>query len=131
MILVDSSVWIDFLGVSPGWAGRELRRLIVEGGPVAITGLVVDEVLQGLTRDVERIARLLSTRPLLQPQGFGTYRMAAELFRLARSRGLTLATVDAVIAAIALENDSTVFSVDNDFKRLAGLTPLRLHALRS
>lgn len=131
MILVDSSVWIDFLGVSPGWAGRELRRLIAEDLPVAVTGIVVTEVLEGLRRDVDRIERLLSTRPLLEPQGFGTYRTAAQLFRLARSRGVTIATVDAVIAAIALENDSAVFSVDGDFKRLASLTPLRLHPLRS
>jgi predicted nucleic acid-binding protein len=131
LILVDSSVWIDFLSSSPGWAGRELQRLIAGDEPVAITGIVVSEVLQGLTRGVDRIEHFLSTRPLLEPQGFETYRTAAALFRLARSRGVTVTTVDAVIAAIALENDLAVFSADHDFQYLAGLTHLRLHAPRS
>jgi predicted nucleic acid-binding protein len=55
LILVDSSVWIDFLSSRPGSAGQELRRLIEGGAPVAVTGVVVTEILQGLKRDVERI----------------------------------------------------------------------------
>ena len=50
MILVDSSVWIDFFSSSPGKAGRELRRMIEESEPFALTGVVVSEILQGLTR---------------------------------------------------------------------------------
>jgi predicted nucleic acid-binding protein len=125
LILVDSSVWIDFLSASPGPAGRELRRLITEGEPIALTGIIVAEVLQGLTRDVDRIEQLLALFDLLEPKGFGTYREAAALFRLARSRGLTLTTADALIATVALEHRAFVFSLDADFKRVARLAPLR------
>ena len=47
MILVDSSVWIDFFSSSPGRAGAELRRMIEEAEPFALTGIVVAEVLAG------------------------------------------------------------------------------------
>ncbi len=127
MILVDSSVWIDFLSARPGPAGSELRRLIEEGAPVAITGVVVSEVLQGLRWDVERIESFLALFDLLEASGFETYRNAAALFRLARSQGVSLTTTDAIIATIAAENRATVFSVDHDFVRMAKIGGLKLH----
>ena len=57
MILVDSSVWINFFSSSPGRAGTELRRMIEGAEPFAVTGVVVAEVLQGLTRDAKRTSR--------------------------------------------------------------------------
>ena len=59
MILVDSSVWVDFFSSSPRRAGAELRRMIDESEPFALTGVVVAEVLQGLTRDAGRIEQFL------------------------------------------------------------------------
>jgi len=79
LILVDTSVWIDFFSSSPGHAGRELRRLIEEVEPFALTGVVVTEVLQGLTREVNRIERYLSMWELLEPRGFSTYREASAI----------------------------------------------------
>ncbi len=127
MILVDSSVWIDFLSSRPGPGGQELRRLIEDAAPVAITGVVVTEVLQGLRRDVKRIEADLSLFDLLEASGFATYRNAAALFRLARSKGISLTTPDALIAAIAVENGAEVFSLDRDFVRMAPLAGFRLH----
>jgi predicted nucleic acid-binding protein len=53
--LVDTSVWIDFFSTQPGRPGRELRRMIADAEPFAIAGVVVAEILQGLTRDVAQI----------------------------------------------------------------------------
>jgi len=127
LILVDSSVWIDFLSSRPGPAGQELRRLIEEGAPVAVSGVVVTEILQGLKRDVKRIEKYLSLFDLLESTGFQTYRRAAALFRLARSRGVSLTTTDAIIATIAAENHCTVFSLDRDFLRIAQLGGVALY----
>jgi len=55
LILVDTSVWIDFFSTSPGRAGDELRRMIEEAEPFALTGVIVTEILQGLRRDVHRM----------------------------------------------------------------------------
>jgi predicted nucleic acid-binding protein len=129
LILVDTSVWIDFFSSSPGRAGNELLRLIDEVEPTALTGVVVTEILQGLTRDVSRIERFLSMWDLLEPRGFSTYREAAAISRLARSKGISLTTIDTLIAAIALEHRAILFTVDKDFSRVARITALPLHPL--
>ncbi len=126
MILVDTSVWVDFLNSARGPAGDELERLIGANAPLVLTGLVVVEVLQGLKRDVELVTRLLVHWPLIEPGGFATYEAAATIFRQARGRGVTLSTVDALLAALALEYNAPFFTLDQDFERLA-FTGLRLH----
>ncbi len=126
MILVDSSVWIDFLNRNRGHAGDELERLIRSGAPLVLAGVIVVEVLQGLRRDVAEIARLLARWPLIEPGGFATYAAAAGIFRQARGRGLTLSTVDALLASLAIEYQAALFTLDQDFGRLA-FPVLRLH----
>jgi predicted nucleic acid-binding protein len=127
MILVDSSVWIDFFHRRPGEAGRELRRLITEAEPLALTGIVVLEVLQGLTREVEGVEAYLAQWDLLEPRGMETYRRAAALFRQARGKGIELTTIDSLIATLALENGAILFTLDRDFTRIAQFTALRLY----
>ncbi len=129
MILVDTSVWIDFFSPSPGRGGGELRRMIEEVEPFALTGVVVTEILQVLRRDVQRIERYLSLWEMLEPRGFSTYREASMISRLARSKGISLTTIDTLIAAIALEHHASLFSLDKDFSRIARMTPLRLYPL--
>jgi predicted nucleic acid-binding protein len=127
LILVDSSVWIDFFRASPGPAGRELRRLIAQAAPTALTGVVVTEILQGLTRDVVRIERYLAQWEMLEPGGFNTYVEAAALYRQGRAKGICLTTIDALIAAIALEHGASVFTLDKDFSRFATVAKLPLY----
>ncbi|MGA7791928.1 MAG: PIN domain nuclease [Candidatus Acidiferrales bacterium] len=129
MILVDTSVWIDFFSASPGRAGDELRRMIGEAEPFALTGVIVMEILQGLRRDVNRMEHFLSMWDLLEPRGFSTYREAASISRLARSKGITLKTIDTLIAAIALEHHASLFSLDKDFSRIGRITPLHLYRM--
>jgi predicted nucleic acid-binding protein len=131
LILVDSSVWIDFLSSSPGTAGAELRRLIVEAEPLALAGVIVTEVLQGLTQDASVIERFLGMWELLEPRGFSTYREAAAIFRVARAKGISLTTIDSLIAAIALEHRATVFTLDKDFSRIARISALSLYNLHA
>jgi predicted nucleic acid-binding protein len=127
LILVDSSVWIDFLSSSPTRAGAQLRRMIAEAEPFAIAGVIVAEVLQGLTRNVNQIEHYLSQWEMLEPDGFATYREAAMIFRLARTKGIALTTIDTLIAAIALEHGVSVFTLDQDFARIARITRLPLY----
>jgi predicted nucleic acid-binding protein len=128
LILVDSSVWIDFFSSSPGRAGAELRRLIEVAEPFALTGVVVAEVLQGLIRDASRIEQYLAHWEMLEPRGFETYREAAAIYRASRAKGFTPTTIDAVIAAIALEHKANVFTLDQDFSRIARIAPLALYS---
>jgi len=129
LILVDSSVWIDFFSSAPGPASEELAKLIEQLEPLALTGVVVTEVLQGLKRDARLVEGYLAQVKMLEPQGLSTYLNAAAIFRTARSKGISLATIDALIAAVALEYDAAVFTLDKDFTSIALITNLRLHQL--
>jgi predicted nucleic acid-binding protein len=103
--------------------------MIADAEPFAIAGVVVAEILQGLTRDVAQVERYLSMWDILEPAGFSTYREAAAIFRLARSKGISLSTIDTLIAAIAMHHHAAVFTLDKDFTRIARITHLPLRPL--
>lgn len=104
--------------------------MIADADTFALAGIVISEILQGLTRHVTGIEQYLSMWEILEPQGFATYREAAAIFRRGRARGITLTTIDTLIAAIALEHGASVFTLDTDFRRIAQFTGLTLHAVR-
>lgn len=128
MILVDTSVWVDFFSRSTSRAGAELRRMIADAEPFALSGVIVSEILQGLKRDVDQIEKHLSQWEMLEPLGFSTYREAAAIFRLGRAKGFSLTTIDTLVAAIALDHRAVLFTVDQDFARIARITRLQLYA---
>ena len=107
---------------NPDWAA------IAESEPFALTGIVVAEVLQGLTRDAGVIERFLAQWDMLEPRGFDTYRSAAAIYRAGRGKGITPSTIDTLIAAIALEHGASVFTLDRDFVRIARMTGLELYS---
>ncbi|MGH9398112.1 MAG: PIN domain-containing protein [Terriglobia bacterium] len=120
---------MDFFNKAPGPGGHELRRLIAESEPLVLSGFIVTEVLQGLSRDVDPIERHLRLWDLLEPRGFETYRNAAALVRLARSHGVALTTADALIATLAIEYGAVLFTLDRDFIHIRSFTALKLHAI--
>jgi predicted nucleic acid-binding protein len=118
---------VDFFRPSPGRAGEELTRLIAEGEPFSLTGVIVTEVLQGLKRDSGAIERFLAQWEMLEPGGFETYSKAAAIYRSGRRHGIALTTINTLIAAIALERHASVFTLDQDFAQIARIAPLQLY----
>ena len=101
--------------------------MIADAEPFALAGVIVTEILQGLKRDVSRVEDYLSQWGMLEPKGFSTYREAAAIFRAARAKGVAVTTIDALIAAIALEHGATLFTLDKDFVRIASIIRLHLY----
>lgn len=117
MVIVDTSVWVDYLrGASTAettWLDREVGR-----GPLAITDLILWEVLQGtpdsrafaLTRDQ------LMTLPVFSSGGADLAVAAAAHYRTLRERGRTVRkTVDCWIATFCLLHGHTLLHNDRDF----------------
>jgi predicted nucleic acid-binding protein len=102
--------------------------MIEEGEPFALTGVVVAEVLQGLTRDSGSIEQHLAQWDMIEPRGFETYREAARIYRTGRAKGIALTTIDTLIAAVALEYGASVFTLDQDFAAIARITRLSLYS---
>lgn len=129
MIVVDTSVWIDVLG---GRRTRQARRCVelIEGGdPVALTDVVFAEILQGLSSDAEAelVERHLRAFPVLRLEGLDDFALAAELYRTACNKGVTIRnTLDCLIAAPCVRTGAPLLHSDADFDRLASCTSLRI-----
>jgi hypothetical protein len=122
LILVDRSVWIDFLSSSPSSAGAELRRMIAKAEPFALAGVIVTEILQGLKRNVSRQEHYLSQREMLEPKGFSTCREAVRAFSgrtFERCRRYDQRRFDRSDCSRARRS---LFTLDKDFTRIAGMS---------
>ncbi|MFO1126019.1 MAG: PIN domain nuclease [Methylocystis sp.] len=117
MILVDSSVWIDyFCGVATPQTDR-LDRLLDEE-LIAIDDLILTEVLQGFDRDRDfnRAQKLLTALTIVELGGKEIALRAAKNFRKLRTLGVTpRKTIDTIIAARCIESDLPLLYSDRDF----------------
>lgn len=116
-VLVDTSVWADFLNGFPSPAADSLAQLLQGDDDVCTCGIVVAEVFQGLRRARGRdtIQRSFEDLIFVEPQGIHLYIRAAELHRSLRERGRTVrSTVDCIVAAIAEEAGCALLARDRD-----------------
>lgn len=131
MIVVDTSVWIDFLGGRRTRQALRCAELIESGAPVALTDVIFTEVLQGLRSedDVQLVERHLRAFPILRLGGLDDFALAASLYRTARREGVTIRkTLDCLIAAPCVRTGAPLLHADADFDRLASCTSLRIFA---
>ncbi len=130
MIVVDTSVWIDVLNERDTPQAERCIELIEGGEPIALTDIVVTEVLQGLRSDREArlVKRYLRAFPILRLDGLDDFVLAADLYRAARRAGVTIRkTLDCLIAAPCVRTGAPLLHADTDFDQLAKCTPLRLY----
>ena len=116
-VLVDTSVWVDFLNGFPSPAADALAGLLQGDDEVCTCGIVVAEVFQGLRRDRGRdtIRRSFEDMTYLEPHGIQLYFRAAELYRGLRERGKAVrSTIDCIIAAIAEDGGCDLLARDRD-----------------
>lgn len=131
LVLVDTSVWIDFLQRPGSNIHEEMTRLIQGVNRVATCGLVIQELLQGVKsrRSLYLLQSRLDQLPFF-PTRKSTYFLAAEIFRRLRETGLQVQTVDATIAAIAVENRVPLFTLNlRHFIPMCKVSKLRLHPI--
>jgi predicted nucleic acid-binding protein len=129
VIVVDTSVWIDVLNDTPAPQAQRCVQLIESGEPIALTDVILTEVLQGLRSDREAalVERHLRAFPILRLEELDDFVLAAKLYRAARRAGVTIRkTLDCLIAAPCVRTGAPLLHADGDFDRLATCTPLRI-----
>lgn len=130
MLLVDSTVWIDWLRGADTDAVRFVQEREAQE-ELALTQMIYLEVLQGVSsqRQFEATRRVLGAQTILQPlDPLETFEDAAQLYRRARQFGLTVRkSTDCLIAAMAMEQGALLVHNDRDFLALARAEP-RLRA---
>jgi predicted nucleic acid-binding protein len=129
LIVVDISVWIDVLNDAPTQQAQRCVALIEAGEPVALTDIILTEILRGLRSDKEAqlVDRHLRAFPILRLEGLDDFVLAAELYRTARRAGVTIRkTLNCLIAVPCVRTGAPLLHADEDFDRLTTCTPLRV-----
>jgi predicted nucleic acid-binding protein len=106
-----------------------LRKLIADDVPMAVPGIVLQELLSGVRskEQFRKLQEMMAGFPLLLASEIHHVR-AAQISNACRRKGVACSTVDALIAAITVENAGRLFTTDADFQRLAAHCDLQLVA---
>jgi predicted nucleic acid-binding protein len=136
--LVDTSIWslalrrkTHHLSSAEQVLVAELAEL-VKAGRARLLGVVRQELLSGI-KTAEQYERLRTTLRSFPDEVVETtdHELAAKSSNECRSKGIAVSIVDALICAVSLSRDCSIFTSDPDFKTYASVLKIKLHTLRS
>lgn len=118
MILVDTTVWIDFFAARSLPHVVVLETIIKRRENICICGIILTEVLQGIRQDTEfRKTRDLFNSLILLPMPYTVFLRSADIYRKLRKIGITIRKpLDCMIASVAIENDIPLLRNDKGFQ---------------
>lgn len=117
MILVDSSVWVNYFNGISTWQ-TDLLDHYLSNVPVIIGDLILVEVLQGFrsNKDYEIAKDFLSALLFRQIGGFNVTVQSAQNYRVLRKSGITVRkTIDIIIATFCIIEGLALLHDDRDF----------------
>lgn len=130
MLMVDSTVWIDYFNGVVDWRTDYLDTHVTHT-PILVGDLILAEVLQGFRRDAEFEKARSALSKFQQVQMVNTLLalQSARNYRFLRSSGVTVRkTIDSLIATYCIENGLPLLHNDGDFdgyEHHLGLTVVR------
>jgi len=127
-LLVDTSVWsLAFRRDAPPSISEvnELARGLEAGEDIYVTGLILQELLQGFTKPKahRQLIEHFKALPLLVPDRVDHIR-AAELRNKCRRKGIKTGTIDALLAQLCIRHGLTILTTDHDFQNIAKVVRL-------
>lgn len=128
MIVVDTSIWIDWFGPDPGLQASRLGREF-QPHEVILCDIVLLEILQGARSEAHsrRLEIELRTFQLVSVLDPSLAVMAARNFRTLRSVGTTMKkTADLIIGTYCIHQSHALLTKDNDFQPMAQHLGLQL-----
>jgi len=120
MIMVDTTVWIDFFHNNLTPQVARLEAALKNSEDICFCGVILAEILQGVRADNQ----YLKTKQYLEsliflPMNYSTFIKSAEIFRYLRKRGITIRKpIDCMIAAVSVENNVPLLHNDRDFDHI-------------
>lgn len=127
MVLVDSSVWIDFFSKGSSPVKEKLTSLIAVQDEVVLCGVILQEVLQGFKLEEEfKEAQSALLKFLFIEPDRSTYIQAAGFYRQLKKQGITVHSIDLLLASLAIQWDAPLFTLDKDFDLLRDKMGLKL-----
>jgi predicted nucleic acid-binding protein len=128
MILVDSSVWIDYFR-GDATSEAEMLDTLLGNEPLAVGDLILAEVLQGFQseRDFNQAKQLLMSFEMVEIAGKDVAIQAARNFRTLREHGVTVRkTIDTLIATRCINSGLILLHSDKDFDPFVTYLGLRV-----
>lgn len=130
MILVDTSVLIDYFKGMENRPAKKFHQVLESNIPFGISHLIYMEVLQGSQtyKDFNLLKKYLITQTFYEVKnGRESYAEAARMYLKLRKKGITVkSTIDCLIARVAVENELFLLHNDADFDRIAKHFPLKI-----
>jgi predicted nucleic acid-binding protein len=128
--LVDTSVWsLAFRRDTPADSSEvvELKKALETGDTIFVTGLVLQELLQGFNkpRAYDQIVEHFGALPFLTPER-EDHIEAANLRNGCRKKGIQIGTIDALLAQLCISRELGLLTTDKDFTRIAKIFPLKI-----
>ena len=130
MMLIDTSVWIDFFNGLETDTTTVLEKLIWSEEDVYVSDYILTELLQGFKADkeFELAQKYLRQFPFAKLYNTDSYIKAAQIYRQCRKKGITIRkTADCIIAQTAIENSLFLLHNDSDFDLIAKVCPLKIY----
>ena len=128
--LVDTSVWLlalrrDALNSTP--EVDELKRALEAGNEIFVTGLVLQELLQGFNKPkaYDQIVEYFALLPFIVPDR-EDYIQAVNLRNQCRRKGIQVGTIDALLAQLCIDREIEILTTDIDFSQIAKAAPLKV-----
>jgi predicted nucleic acid-binding protein len=129
VLVVDSSVWIDYFNDADHAAVELLGQLLGHGEVrLVVPDLVLYEVLRGFRyeHDFREARRLMEGLDIESTGGAALALAAAQHYRSLRAQGITVRSgIDVLVAAFCIENDYALLHRDRDFDAFEDLRGLR------
>lgn len=125
-MLVDTSVWIDFLEGGSHWTKERLKERINERESIGYTEMILLEIVQGIRKREDReLIHQQFERFILLPQNRSTTLLAADIYQNLQRKGIRIRSIiDCLIAATAIETGSIILHKDRDFGHITSHYPI-------
>lgn len=129
MVLVDTSIWIDFIQHPVSPHADRLEDLIREQNRAVLCGIILQEVLQGIRDNKSHaVTKERMTKLPYLDMSKEIHLAAASLYRSLRARGITVPSADTSIAALAILSHIPLYTKDDHFNIIARYTKLELYS---
>ena len=128
MILVDSSVWIDYFNGRKTWQTDLLEKLLSDV-PIIIGDLILAEILQGFRsdNDYKTAKSFLSDLPFREMGGYQVAVQSAQNYRTLRKKGVTVRkTIDVIIGTYCILEGLPLLHDDRDFEPMESHLSLKI-----
>ena len=129
MVVVDTSVWVDYFKNKENSKTKLLEKILSSNKQIVLPGIIYVEILQGIKTDkkFKEVKEILDDLIFLPMENKKTYLKSIEIYRICRKNGITIRkTIDCLIASVVLENNFEFLHNDKDFDSISKFFSLKI-----